>query len=97
MEKQRIIDQVSKDARITKSQASKALNELYDFVADELQGRDMIELGGFGTFRVIRGGSGSSKGSYAKVPLKDTLRGGGASAVFIPGDKSLRSVFDEIG
>jgi hypothetical protein len=97
MENRSIIDQVSKDARITKSQASKALKELYDFVADALQRRDAIELGGFGTFRVVRGDSGSSKGSFAKVPLKDSLRKDRAAAVFIPGDKSHHSVFDEIG
>lgn len=46
----KVIERVSKDARISKTQATKALDELYRWVSAKLEKRDAVEIGGFGTF-----------------------------------------------
>ena len=47
-----MIAKVAKEANLTKDQASKAVNAVFDSMADALAKADKVQLIGFGTFSV---------------------------------------------
>lgn len=91
MNKSELIDQVAKDAGITKKQASDALDSFTNGVVSTLKKGDTVTLVGFGTFsvsqRAARNGRNPQTGAIvkikaAKVPkfkpgkgFKDTVAG----------------------
>ena len=52
MNKTEMIAKVAKEAGLTKDQASKAVNAVFDSMTDALANSDKIQLFGFGTFEV---------------------------------------------
>ncbi len=54
MNKADLIDKISKDARISKTASSKALDSLVDGITRALKKGDRVALVGFGTFTVSR-------------------------------------------
>ncbi len=54
MNKADLIDKIAKDARISKTASSKALDSLVDGITRALKKGDRVALVGFGTFTVSR-------------------------------------------
>ena len=52
MNKTEMIAKVAKEANLTKDQASKAVNAVFDSMTEALAGGDKVQLIGFGTFSV---------------------------------------------
>lgn len=48
-----IIEQVSRDAKISKTKASKALEELERWVSARLENNEAVEIGSYGTFTTV--------------------------------------------
>lgn len=49
----RIVEQVSRDAKISKAKASKALEELERWVAARLESSEAVEIGSYGSFTTV--------------------------------------------
>ncbi|MBS1780997.1 MAG: HU family DNA-binding protein [Bacteroidetes bacterium] len=71
MNKSELIDQVAKDAGITKKQASDALDSFTNSVVSTLKKGDTVTLVGFGTFSVAqrsaRNGRNPQTGTIVKI------------------------------
>ncbi|XZF15705.1 HU family DNA-binding protein [Chitinophagaceae bacterium MMS25-I14] len=71
MNKAELIDQVSKDAGITKAQADEVLNSITDTIIATLKKGDKVTLVGFGTFsvsqRAARNGRNPQTGETIKI------------------------------
>jgi DNA-binding protein HU-beta len=71
MNKAELIDQIAKDAGITKGQANDAINSFTDTVASALKKGDKVTLVGFGTFsvtqRAARNGRNPQTGEVIKI------------------------------
>lgn len=71
MNKAELIDQISKDAGITKAQADEALNSFMSTVISTLKKGDKVTLVGFGTFsvtqRAARNGRNPQTGEVIKI------------------------------
>ena len=52
MNRNELVDAVSNKADLKKSEASKAVDAVFDSIAEALQGGDEVRLVGFGTFSV---------------------------------------------
>ena len=72
MNKGELIDKIAKDAKISKVQASSALNSAMDSVASSLKKGGSVTLIGFGTFSVrsrkARTGRNPQTGAPLKIP-----------------------------
>jgi DNA-binding protein HU-beta len=71
MNKGELIDQIAKDAGITKAQAGDALNSFTGAIASTLKKGDKVTLVGFGTFsvtqRAARNGRNPQTGEVIKI------------------------------
>jgi DNA-binding protein HU-beta len=71
MNKAELVDQIAKDAGITKAQATEALNSFTNTVINSLSGGDSVTLVGFGTFsvseRAARDGRNPQTGEVIKI------------------------------
>lgn len=71
MNKGELIDQIAKDASLTKVQADAALNSFMDAVVTTLKKGDKVTLVGFGTFsvsqRAARNGRNPQTGEVIKI------------------------------
>jgi len=76
MNKAELIDQIAKDAGITKSQANEALDSFTDAVIGTLKKGDKVTLIGFGTFsvteRAARNGRNPQTGAIIKIKARKT-------------------------
>ncbi|MEM9839066.1 MAG: HU family DNA-binding protein [Pseudomonadota bacterium] len=54
MNKNEFIDEVAKKADMSKAQASKAVDAVFDAITEALQGGDDVRLVGFGTFSAAK-------------------------------------------
>ena len=74
MNKAELIDQLAKDAGLTKAQAGDALNSFTDTVVTTLKKGDTLTLVGFGTFsvsqRAARNGRNPQTGEIIKIKAK---------------------------
>lgn len=74
MNKAELIEQISKDAGLTKVQAGNALNSFTDTVINCLKKGDTVTLVGFGTFsvsqRAARNGRNPQTGEVIKIKSK---------------------------
>jgi DNA-binding protein HU-beta len=78
MNKGELIDKIAKDAKISKVQASNALNSIMDSVASSLKKGGSLTLIGFGTFSVrsrkARNGRNPLTGAPLKIPAKKVAK-----------------------
>lgn len=74
MNKAELIDQISKDAEITKTQANAALDSFTSAVTMALKKGDRVTLVGFGTFsvsdRAARNGRNPQTGAVIKIKAR---------------------------
>ena len=74
MNKAELIDKISKDAGITKSQANEALDSFTNAVVTTLKKGDRVTLVGFGTFsvseRAARNGRNPQTGAVIKIKAR---------------------------
>jgi len=87
MNKAQLIAKMSKDAKITKVQAGKAIASFEDAVKMTIKKRSKLTLVGFGTFKVLerkaRTGRNPRTNALMKIPAKRVPK-------FVPG-KELRN------
>jgi DNA-binding protein HU-beta len=78
MNKGELIDKIAKDAKISKVQASNALNSALDGVESTLKKGSKVTLVGFGTFSVssrkARTGRNPQTGAPLKIPAKKVTK-----------------------
>src|SRR4030095_755542 len=78
MNKGELIDKIAKDAKISKVQASNALNSAIDGVVSTLKKGNKVTLVGFGTFSVssrkARTGRNPQTGAPLKIPAKKVTK-----------------------
>src|SRR3989442_1890318 len=78
MNKGELIDKIAKDAKISKVQASNALNSALDGVLSTLKKGSKVTLVGFGTFSVssrkARTGRNPQTGAPLKIPAKKVTK-----------------------
>ena len=78
MNKAELIDKISADADITKTQANAALDAFVDAVTRTLKKGDKVTLVGFGTFsvtkRAARNGRTPQTGAVIKIKAKKVAR-----------------------
>ena len=78
MNKSDLIDQISKDAGITKAQATSALNSFISSTSGALKKGDNLILVGFGTFsiseRSSRKGRNPRTGEEITIPAKKVVK-----------------------
>jgi DNA-binding protein HU-beta len=78
MNKGDLINKISGDAGITKTQAQNALNSFLDATAGALKGGDKVTLVGFGTFstssRAARKGRNPQTGAEINIPAKKVVK-----------------------
>ncbi|MBO9592210.1 HU family DNA-binding protein [Niabella pedocola] len=78
MNKAELIDKLSGDAGITKTQANAALDSFVDAVTRTLKKGDKVTLVGFGTFsvtkRAARNGRNPQTGAVIKIKAKKVAR-----------------------
>jgi DNA-binding protein HU-beta len=78
MNKGELIDKIAKDAKISKVQASNALNSAIDGVVSTLKKGSKVTLVGFGTFSVssrkARTGRNPQTGAPLKIPAKKVTK-----------------------
>ena len=86
MNKTDLIAKVTKDAGLTKAQATKAVNAVIDGITEALKKGDKVILVGFGTFRVVnkkaRTARNPKTGQEIKIPARKAPK-------FVPG-KALK-------
>src|SRR5919198_5733031 len=89
MNKGELIDKIAKDAKISKVQASNALNSALDGVTSTLKKGSKATLVGFGTFSVssrkARTGRNPQTGAPLKIPAKKVTK-------FVPGAELKKAV-----
>ena len=78
MNKAELIEKLSKDAGITKTQANAALDSFTEAVTKTLKKGDKVTLVGFGTFsvtkRAARNGRNPQTGAVIKIKAKKVAR-----------------------
>jgi len=78
MNKTELVDQIAKDADITKAQANEALDSFTNTVVKTLKGGDKVTLVGFGTFSVshrsARTGRNPQTGKEIKIAAKNVAK-----------------------
>ncbi|MBZ4189942.1 HU family DNA-binding protein [Niabella beijingensis] len=78
MNKAELIDKISGDSGITKTQANAALDSFVDAVTRTLKKGDKVTLVGFGTFsvtkRAARNGRNPQTGAVIKIKAKKVAR-----------------------
>lgn len=78
MNKAELIEKLSKDAGITKTQANAALDSFTEAIAKTLKKGDKVTLVGFGTFSVTkrkaRNGRNPQTGAVIKIKAKKVAR-----------------------
>ncbi len=86
MNKTDLIAKVTKDAGLTKAQATKAVNAVIDGITEALKKGDKVILVGFGTFKVVnkkaRTARNPQTGQEIKIPARKAPK-------FVPG-KALK-------
>jgi len=96
MNKAELIDQIAKDAGITKGQANDAINSFTDTVASALKKGDKVTLVGFGTFsvtqRAARNGRNPQTGEVIKIKASKSpkFKAGKEFATKIAGAKTAK-------
>lgn len=74
MTKAELVDQVSRNAQLTKKQAELIVNTVFESIVESLQHGEKIELRGFGSFRIRQRGSRIGRnpktGTRVHVPEK---------------------------
>ena len=74
MNKGELIERIAKDAKLSKTQATKALNSVLNGVQATLKKGDKVTLVGFGTFSVgkrkARTGRNPQTGASLKIPAR---------------------------
>jgi DNA-binding protein HU-beta len=78
MNKGDLVTKVAETAKITKAQASTAVNTVFDAIADSLKAGDKATLIGFGTFSVserqARTGRNPQTGASIKISAKKVVK-----------------------
>lgn len=78
MNKSDLIDKMANDAKITKTQASAALNAFIDGTSNALKNGDKVILVGFGTYsvnqRAARTGRNPQNGQEIKIAAKNVVK-----------------------
>ena len=78
MNKAELIDQIAKDAGLTKAQANEALDSFTGAVVSTLKKGDKVTLVGFGTFsvskRAARNGRNPQTGAVIKIKAKKVAK-----------------------
>jgi len=74
MTKADLVDEVAREAQVTKKQAEGIVNSVFGVIVDSLQAGEKIELRGFGSFRLrtrkSRVGRNPKTGERVEVPAK---------------------------
>jgi len=78
MNKGELIERISKDAKLSKTQATKALNSALDGIQATLKKGGKVTLVGFGTFSVgkrsARTGRNPQTGASLKIPARKVAK-----------------------
>jgi DNA-binding protein HU-beta len=78
MNKGDLVNKIAESAKITKAQATDALNAMIDGISDELKADGKVTLIGFGTFSVstreARTGRNPSTGATIKIAAKKQVK-----------------------
>ncbi|OJW80262.1 MAG: DNA-binding protein HU [Bacteroidetes bacterium 46-16] len=96
MNKAELIDQIAKNAGLTKSQANDALDSFTDSVVAALKKGDKVTLVGFGTFSVTersaRNGRNPQTGETIKIKARKTpkFKAGSEFSAKIAGAKTAK-------
>ena len=70
MNKQALIGRIAKDARLTKTAASNALNATLEAIAEALRKNQQVTLVGFGTFLTANRKARMGRDPQTKQPIK---------------------------
>lgn len=89
MTKAELVAKVSKDAKITKAAAGRALDSITDGITKALKKGDRISLVGFGTFSVSKRRARKGRNPQTGTPIKISAR---KVAKFKPGSKLSKAV-----
>ncbi len=91
MNKADLVAKITKDAGLTKTQATKAVNAFIDSVKDALKNGEKVILVGFGTFKVVerkaRQGRNPRTGATITIKAKKSPK-------FVPG-KALKDAVNK--
>jgi len=88
MTKAELVEQMAKDAKITKTAAEKALGSFMDGVAKALKKKDgSVTLVGFGTFKKVRRKARKARNPRTGEPIKIKAR----NAVTFKAGKKLKA------
>ena len=89
MNKGELIEKIAKDSKISKVQASNALNSALDGITSTLKKGSKVTLVGFGTFSVssrkARTGRNPQTGAPLKIPAKKVTK-------FVPGAELKKAI-----
>lgn len=74
MRKQDLVKVVAREARLTESQASTAVNALIDAIQDALAKGDEVTISGFGSFRVVERAAREGRNPRSGEPMTIAAR-----------------------
>ncbi len=70
MTKEELVNKISRDAKVTKSQANKAINTFFDGVTSSLKRGRKVSFVGFGTFSVARRKARMGRNPQTGAPIR---------------------------
>ena len=89
MRKQDLIREVANAANLSESQATKAVNAMFDAIQSSLARNDEVQLSGFGSFRVVERAAREGRNPRTGESMQIAAR---RSPTFKPGTQLKRSV-----
>ena len=70
MTKEELVNKIAKEARVTKTQANKAINTFFDGVTSSLKRGRKVSFVGFGTFSVARRKARMGRNPQTGAPIR---------------------------
>ncbi len=70
MTKEELVSKIAKDAKVTKSQANKAINTFFEGVTSSLKRGRKVSFVGFGTFSVARRKARMGRNPQTGAPIR---------------------------
>jgi DNA-binding protein HU-beta len=87
--KQDLVREVANAANLSESQATKAVNAIFDAIQNSLARNDEVQLSGFGSFRVVERAAREGRNPRTGESMQIAAR---RSPTFKPGTQLKRSV-----
>jgi len=70
MTKEELVGRIAKEAKVTKTQANKAINSFFDGVANSLKKGKKVSFVGFGTFSIARRKARMGRNPQTGAPIR---------------------------